>query len=71
MTDWFMPFQTTGAVPAVGPGGMDSKVYSWRHVASGVEVRRTKQEMRAEYGLKHDRLDAVVAGWIAATRDRP
>lgn len=35
----------------------DDKVYGWRHVASGVEVRRTKQEMREEYGLKPDGLD--------------
>jgi len=46
----------------------DDKVYGWRHVASGVEVRRTKQEMREEYGLKPDGLDAVVAGRIKTTR---
>ena len=46
----------------------DEKVYGWWHVASGVEVRRTKQEMREEYGLKHDGLDAVVAGRTIATR---
>lgn len=45
----------------------DEKVYGWRHVASGVEVRRTKQEMREEYGLKPDGLDAVVAGRSATT----
>ncbi|MEA9578107.1 hypothetical protein VC218_03980 [Xanthomonas nasturtii] len=46
----------------------DEKVYDWRHVGSGVEVRRTKQEMRDECGLKADGLDAVVAGRITTTR---
>jgi|GEM_PF-2392180 len=45
----------------------DERVYGWRHVASGTEVRRTKQEMREEYGLKPDGLDAIVAGRIAST----
>lgn len=46
----------------------DDKVYHWRNVQTGETVRRTRLEMREEYGLKADGLDAVVAVRSQTTR---
>ena len=55
----------------------DDTVYGWRQVATGLTVRRTKSEMREEFGLKADGLASVVAGrsqttggWVLAPKPR-
>lgn len=40
----------------------DDTRYRWRHLASGRIVTRTKVEMREEFGLKADALNALAAG---------
>lgn len=55
----------------------DDTVYGWRQVATGLTVRRTKSEMREEFGLKADGLASLVAGrsqttggWVLAPKPR-
>lgn len=46
----------------------DNTVYGWRQRSTGLTVRRTKAEMREEFGLPADGLDSAVAGRIKSTR---
>lgn len=45
----------------------DNSVYGWRQRSTGLTVRRTKAEMREEFGLTAEGLDSVVAGRSKST----
>lgn len=50
-----------------GDFNRDTRTYRWQHIASGQIVSRTKREMREEFGLRADSLDAIVAGRTATS----
>ena len=45
----------------------DETVYGWRQRATGLTIRRTKAEMREEFGLTPYGLDSVGAGRSKST----